>query len=222
MYRPIGQKDILQTKIPSMGKYDDVGPTLNTGGNVLKVQPKSERKSAEEELFKRMRGSTLHRLLTDPSPEMKVVLLDVRQPEEYGVCHIMEASNYPHTMLSRSTNELTPQMFQNKNKEGVLMVCYDYDESLAPRVCNTLIRKGIENVVLLTGGLRKYCRESHSNIFGTPPPPSPTSSVASGASGRASSFRSTPSVVSGRSKPSSAPPAHRDDLSTRLANRPFR
>ena len=151
MYQPIGNKDILKTKIPRSGKYDDVGPTLNTGGNVLKKAPPEPVKLGHEELFKRMKGRTLHRLLTEPNPEVKVVLLDVRPPEAYEQCHIMEASNYPHTMLSRSTNEYTPAVFQNKNKEGVLLVCYDEDESIAINTCNTMFKKGIDNIMMLTG-----------------------------------------------------------------------
>jgi centrosomal protein CEP41 len=187
MYQPIGNKDILKTKIPRSGKYDDVGPTLNTGGNVLKKAPPEPVKLGHEELFKRMKGRTLHRLLTEPNPEVKVVLLDVRPPEAYEQCHIMEASNYPHTMLSRSTNEYTPAVFQNKNKEGVLLVCYDEDESIAINTCNTMFKKGIDNIMMLTGGLKKYAWEGNSNIFGTPPPPSPTSSVVSNRSRRSGS-----------------------------------
>eukprot|EP01006_Ploeotia_vitrea_P063316 TRINITY_DN85305_c0_g1_i1.p1 TRINITY_DN85305_c0_g1~~TRINITY_DN85305_c0_g1_i1.p1 ORF type:complete len:216 (+),score=17.34 TRINITY_DN85305_c0_g1_i1:31-648(+) len=185
----IGDKDVLNKKIPSTNKYLDVGAKLNTGGNVLKVQEKPDRRG---ELFKRMKTSSLHTLLTDENPEMKVLLLDVRPQENFELCSIRGAESHPYTLLSRAVNPFTQSVYSYKNKEGHLVVIYDYNEEIAVKTGNVMFEKGLDNVVVLTGGLRKYCEDGYQyNVNGTPPPPPKTPSVTTRrTSGSAMSMRS--------------------------------
>ncbi|KAM7541493.1 hypothetical protein Aperf_G00000044993 [Anoplocephala perfoliata] len=82
------------------------------------------------------------------------LLLDVRDRDEFDLCHIIRAINYPHTMLSRCMNFEIREMLAFRNKPGRIIVCYDEDESLAPRVATILAERGYENIFLLSGGLK--------------------------------------------------------------------
>ena len=86
--------------------------------------------------------------------ETPYLILDIRSPEEYDSAHVVGARNYPHIRISRACNFETKDMLMYKNKQGKLIVVYDYDESVASRFCTTLIERGYENVFMLSGGLR--------------------------------------------------------------------
>eukprot|EP01147_Barroeca_monosierra_P007914 gene7914-10007_t len=81
------------------------------------------------------------------------LLIDARDTDDYEKCHIAEAKSFPYTRLSRATNMLTPEVLAYKNKEGSVIVVYDEDETVAPRVATTLVQQGIDNLFMLSGGL---------------------------------------------------------------------
>eukprot|EP01065_Artemidia_motanka_P039361 TRINITY_DN4824_c0_g3_i2.p1 TRINITY_DN4824_c0_g3~~TRINITY_DN4824_c0_g3_i2.p1 ORF type:complete len:260 (+),score=50.92 TRINITY_DN4824_c0_g3_i2:75-782(+) len=176
MARPaIGDRHILDRKIPSTRKYDGARATVDTGTNVLNTRPPpSGPKKPVDERFKRIRCNTLFRHLS-ASPderELDIVLIDVREREEYEVSHIEGALHYPPTMLSHAVHPFLPEMFAAKNKEGRAIVAYDLDESVAPRVAGLIFEKGIDNIFLLTGGLQECVREHTRFVVGDAPPPS--------------------------------------------------
>ncbi|XP_029652095.1 centrosomal protein of 41 kDa B [Octopus sinensis] len=82
------------------------------------------------------------------------LLLDVRDKDEFDQCHIITAHNYPSAMLSRTTNSETKEMLSYKNKPGRLILLYDYDENICPRVASTIAERGFDNLFLLSGGLK--------------------------------------------------------------------
>lgn len=45
-------------------------------------------------------------------------------------------------------------MLHYKNKEGKLIIVYDYDESISHKFASTLIQRGYDNVFMLSGGIR--------------------------------------------------------------------
>ena len=82
------------------------------------------------------------------------LLLDVRDGDAYRQCHIIGAQHFPATRLSRATNQYTKEMMVYKNAAGRLIVVYDEDERIAPGVAATLAQRGMDNVFLLSGGLK--------------------------------------------------------------------
>ncbi|KAM3183108.1 hypothetical protein ACTXT7_010996 [Hymenolepis weldensis] len=82
------------------------------------------------------------------------LLLDVRDKDEFDLCHIIKANSYPHTMLSRCMNFEIREMLAYRNKPGHIIIFYDEDETVAPRVATILVERGYENVFLLSGGLK--------------------------------------------------------------------
>ncbi|XP_064400340.1 centrosomal protein of 41 kDa-like [Halichondria panicea] len=82
------------------------------------------------------------------------LLLDVRCKEDYDQCHIISAKNYPVAMLSRSCNYFTKDILDYQNKPGKIIVLYDEDERIAPNAATTFVQRGIDNVFMLSGGIK--------------------------------------------------------------------
>lgn len=57
-------------------------------------------------------------------------------------------------MLSRCMNFEIREMLAYRNKPGHIIIFYDEDETVAPRVATVLVERGYENVFLLSGGLK--------------------------------------------------------------------
>lgn len=57
-------------------------------------------------------------------------------------------------MLSRCMNFEIREMLNFRNKPGHIIICYDEDELLAPRVATVLTERGYENIFVLSGGLK--------------------------------------------------------------------
>ena len=56
-----------------------------------------------------------------------------------------------------------------KNREGKIIILYDYEERVASRVGSTLVEQGIDNVYVLSGGLRSFSKYFPTMIKGDPP-----------------------------------------------------
>jgi len=90
-----------------------------------------------------------------PDPEsLPFILLDVREKDMFDVCHIIGALNYPSTMLSRSCNYFTKEINNFKNKPGKIIIVYDEDEKIAPHVATVMVQKEVDNVIMLSGGMK--------------------------------------------------------------------
>ncbi|RNF00382.1 testis specific, 14 [Trypanosoma rangeli] len=106
-------------------------------------------------------------------PEKEYLILDVRSEEEYKACHIEGALHYPKRRMLHAINPLLPEMFEFKNKENKYIVVYDTEEELTvgQSVGTVLFEKGLDNVVVLTGGLREFVQDYSFLIVGKSPVP---------------------------------------------------
>ncbi|ESL09996.1 hypothetical protein TRSC58_02276 [Trypanosoma rangeli SC58] len=106
-------------------------------------------------------------------PEKEYLILDVRSEEEYKACHIEGALHYPKRKMLHAINPLLPEMFEFKNKEKKFIVVYDTEEELTvgQNVGTILLEKGLDNVVVLTGGLREFVQDYSLLIVGKSPVP---------------------------------------------------
>ena len=87
-------------------------------------------------------------------PEKPYLLLDVRDKDAYDTCHIIGAVNFPSAMLSRAQNYFTQEVLDFINKEGKIIIIYDEDERIAHASSTTMIERGVDNLFLLSGGLK--------------------------------------------------------------------
>lgn len=101
------------------------------------------------------------------------LILDVREREDYEKCHINGALHYPTIKLVHATNPFTPEILQFKNKENKVIVLYDLDEEVvvAAKKANIFFEKGVDNVVIISGGLREFVQNFSHCIVGESPVP---------------------------------------------------
>eukprot|EP00038_Savillea_parva_P006211 m.162332 g.162332 ORF g.162332 m.162332 type:complete len:347 (+) comp12177_c0_seq1:49-1089(+) len=92
------------------------------------------------------------------------LVVDLRDPEDYERCHIRGAINFPASMLSRAQNHWSPEMYGYINKHDRMIVVYDLDEKIATRAAETFVQRGVDNVFLLSGGLRVLCEKIPDGI----------------------------------------------------------
>ncbi|XP_037623505.1 centrosomal protein of 41 kDa isoform X1 [Sebastes umbrosus] len=89
-----------------------------------------------------------------PYPGCPYLLLDVRDRDEYDRCHIISAHSFPIAMLSRAMNPYTRDVLEYKNAAGKIIIMYDEDERIASQAATIMCERGIENLFLLSGGLK--------------------------------------------------------------------
>ncbi|KAJ8249847.1 hypothetical protein COCON_G00230630 [Conger conger] len=89
-----------------------------------------------------------------PYPDCPYLLLDVRDRDDYDLCHVISAYCYPITTLSRTMNPYTKEVLEYKNAAGKIIIVYDEDERLASQAATTMCERGFENLFMLSGGLK--------------------------------------------------------------------
>jgi len=103
-------------------------------------------------------------------PDTPYLLLDVRTEDAYDLCHIIGAVNYPSAMLSRAQNCFTKEMLNYINKDGKIIIVYDEDEKLAHMCSTTMIERGVDNLFMLSGGLKVLSSKFPKGIIRGPLP----------------------------------------------------
>mmetsp|Transcript_16794 Transcript_16794/g.43641 ORF Transcript_16794/g.43641 Transcript_16794/m.43641 type:complete len:350 (+) Transcript_16794:61-1110(+) len=92
-----------------------------------------------------------------PSLVEPYLVVDLRDPEDFEQCHIRGAHNFPASRLSRAQNHWSPEMYAYINKPDRMLIVYDLDEKIGPKAAETFVQRGVDNVFLLSGGLRVLC-----------------------------------------------------------------
>jgi len=241
--KPIGDPKLLSRPINRNPRFSDVDSVVDTGSTINTVQRVRESEVSVKrnpgENFRRLRPGTVVRLvaaaqqppqerdaddyaLPAPPPATKVLLLDVRDRDEYDACHISSAMHYPAMMLNRSTNQFPAELLAFKNKENHLVVIYDLEEEIvtARKVGNVFFERGFDNIAVISGGLKEFVQEHSDMITGPPPCPiiprktvrTPLSSAARGPRDLdAASTRATSVATSHKPKSLSTSLARRGD-----------
>jgi centrosomal protein CEP41 len=94
----------------------------------------------------------------------KIILLDLREREEYQKWHIRNALSFP--ALSIQQDHVFGQLNLYKNKDDKLLVVYSSDERQGTQQAKIIFEKGFDNVYLLTGGCSVFAFENHDLIDG--------------------------------------------------------
>uniref|UniRef100_A0A8D3C4F3 Centrosomal protein 41 n=1 Tax=Scophthalmus maximus TaxID=52904 RepID=A0A8D3C4F3_SCOMX len=106
---------------------------------------KSQKTESEVSSFK---------LADRPYPDCPYLLLDVRDRDQYDCCHIISAHSFPITKLSRTMNPYTKEVLEYKNAAGKIIIVYDEDERIASQAATIMCERGVENLFMLSGGLK--------------------------------------------------------------------
>ena len=169
MKSTIGDRDVLEKRVAKNHRYDNTKATLDTGTHVLntKAPEKADPRRAHEK-FMRISSNKLWGILSEGNEG--VLVIDVREVEEYDKGKMVGALHYPPAMLCRAMNPFLPEMFAFKNKEGRRVVAYDLDDGVVvSKVAGLLFEKGFDNIYVLTGGLQDYVRDHAAGIEGVAP-----------------------------------------------------
>jgi len=125
--------------------------------------------SADRDQASEVGACVVHNEEAQDIAEALYLLLDLRDEEQYDACRISTAVSYPHTMLTHSTNYFTPEVYRYKNRPDRMIIIYDDDERIAVHAGKLFVEKGVENVYVLSGGLRKFCEKHEEFVLGSPP-----------------------------------------------------
>lgn len=85
---------------------------------------------------------------SDSSP--RPLLLDVREPWEYELCHLVDSMHLPMQMVPARLDELDPEA-------DIVVICHHGIRSL--QVGNFLERQGFSSIYNLTGGVDAWARD---------------------------------------------------------------
>lgn len=89
-----------------------------------------------------------------PYENCAFLLLDTQQSNHFEKCHIRPAINFDPAELSRTVNPYNKTLLKFINKPNKIIVVYDQNEDTAVRVCKNLAERDVQNVYLLSGGLK--------------------------------------------------------------------
>merc|ERR1712217_201487 len=106
-----------------------------------------------------------------------LVLLDLREPDEFEKCHLPLAVNYPATKINR--DQFSPELHRCKRDPSKLLVVYHTDDASTAGVATLLVQKGWENVHALNGGFDEMVQSYPEVLEGDPPERPDTSSTRS-------------------------------------------
>lgn len=84
------------------------------------------------------------------SSQERPILVDVREPWEFQICHIENSKLIPMNQIMRVMNELDPD-------QELVLICHHGVRS--QRVGAYLFQAGFRNVVNLDGGIDAWARE---------------------------------------------------------------
>ncbi|ORX53316.1 Rhodanese-like protein [Piromyces finnis] len=174
-------------------KYKNIRPVIDTGCSksnyAIYLREKfKDMLIKENEGFKRIKVKSLISIMEDihlvieqlnsymtkdtinkENFENPILLLDVRGYQEYKLCHIKGAINYPHTFLFRGANQYSNEILKYKNKKDRLIIIYDENERLAQKVAQGLLERNIQNCFMLSGGIVAIVRDYPEYIIGEIP-----------------------------------------------------
>lgn len=104
---------------------------------------------------------------TTVSEARDLVLLDVREGDEFDQCHLPLAVSYPAPKINR--DQFIPELLRCKRDPGKLLVVYGANEQATIGVAKLLVEKGWENVHALSGGFEEMIQSYPEVLEGTVP-----------------------------------------------------
>ncbi|CAE7225707.1 cep41-a [Symbiodinium sp. CCMP2592] len=148
------------------GVADDLTEVLRT------MEPLGNRAStapAVKHIQARERRSVVSVVETDTtvSEARDLVLLDVREGDEFDQCHLPLAVSYPAPKINR--DQFIPELLRCKRDPGKLLVVYGANEQATIGVAKLLVEKGWENVHALSGGFEEMIQSYPEVLEGTVP-----------------------------------------------------
>eukprot|EP00927_Polykrikos_kofoidii_P054985 TRINITY_DN49301_c0_g1_i1.p1 TRINITY_DN49301_c0_g1~~TRINITY_DN49301_c0_g1_i1.p1 ORF type:complete len:255 (-),score=29.51 TRINITY_DN49301_c0_g1_i1:169-933(-) len=114
-------------------------------------------------------GSVLSVINSDTTvaQERDLVLLDLREPEEFEACHLPLAESYPATKINR--DQFSDDLHRCKRDPTKLLVVYSTNDQTTAIAAAALVGKGWESVYCLSGGFEEMAQSYPEVLEGTVP-----------------------------------------------------
>lgn len=105
--------------------------------------------------------------LSQPVNSKPYLIIDVREPDEYRNCHLLQARNFPVAFLKR--DQVPSELYQFRNKPEALIIIYCDDERISRDAAKVFVDRGADNIFLLSGGLSEFAMEYPEFVEGKVP-----------------------------------------------------
>merc|ERR1719436_1776239 len=114
-------------------------------------------------------GSVLSVIETDTTIDeaRDLVLLDLRDPEEFERCDLPLAISYPAQKINR--DQFPPELHRCKRDPTKLLVVYHSDDQATAGAATLLVQKGWENAHALNGGFEELVSSYPEALEGEAP-----------------------------------------------------
>lgn len=93
-----------------------------------------------------------------------MLLLDLRDTEDYKLSHVKGAINFPAPNIAR--DKFIKQIWQFRNKEDKIIIVYHEDEKKVIDAAELLVEKEFSNIYILTNGFDAFAEENPEFIEG--------------------------------------------------------
>lgn len=109
------------------------------------------------------------RRLASMIEDWDLLLLDVREAAAFEEGHISGAQSFPLLRLRR--DQMPAELYAFRNRRGKVIVLYDEDgrSRLGIDMASDMVRKGFENTLLMSGGVRKFASFFPRAVVGSVP-----------------------------------------------------
>ena len=120
-----------------------------------------ENKKSSPKKFETMSCAPTEDLMQNTSA---ILLLDLRDPEDYKMAHIKGAINFPSPNIAR--DKFIKPIWQFKNKEEKIIIIYHEDEKKVIEAAQLLVEKEFQNIYIMTNGYEVFAEENPEFIEG--------------------------------------------------------
>eukprot|EP00392_Amoebophrya_sp_AT5.2_P006606 g6618.t1 len=84
-----------------------------------------------------------------------LLVLDVRDADEFEKCHVQGAKPYPKQLLNHDKISAELYAFKGAENPGKRLVVYDTDDKTTARIATILVEKGFTSLYALSGGFEE-------------------------------------------------------------------
>ena len=93
-----------------------------------------------------------------------ILLLDLRDPEQYKLSHIKGSINFPSPNIAR--DKFIMKIWEFKNKEEKIIIIYHEDEKKVIEAAELLVEKEFANIFIMANGFDAFADENPDFIEG--------------------------------------------------------
>lgn len=187
LVRMLGEREVNES-IYAMGTPSVAGDGNSVASVVAKANPKaSHLPPASIASVTSVAGSILSVCESDVTiaEARDLILIDLREPDEFEKCRLPLATNYPAAKINR--DQFSPELYKCKRDATKLLVVYHTNEQLTTSVAALLVQKGWEKVYALTGGFDDMVQNYPEILEGQVPDRPDTAASRPGAKAKARS-----------------------------------